>query len=116
MLPKPYQQFEQHYSEAGLWSKLAQFAKGAGRELILKVLQLFYASRRKDLPVWAKTTIYGALGYFISLIDFVPDITPVVGYMDDMGVLTVALGLVASYIDDEVKAQAQARYNQWFNT
>lgn len=114
MLPKPYQPFEHEYSEPSFWAKVSSLAKSTGREIVLKALQLFYASRRDDIPIWAKTTIYGALGYFISVIDFMPDITPVLGYMDDMGVLTVALGMVASYIDEDVKAKAQARFDQWF--
>lgn len=116
MLPKPYESFAQYYSEPTFWTKASQLAKGAGRELLLKALQLFYAARRKDIPTWARTTIYGALGYFISLIDFVPDITPFVGYVDDMGVLTAALAVVANYIDDDVKAKAQARFDQWFGS
>lgn len=50
-------------------------------------LKMYYAATDADTPTWAKTTIYGALGYFISPIDVIPGITPLVGYTDDVGVL-----------------------------
>ncbi|WP_211605080.1 YkvA family protein [Vreelandella arcis] len=48
--------------------------------------------------MWAKTTIYGALGYFISPVDAIPDLAPIVGYADDIGVLAGALAMVAAHI------------------
>ncbi|MCX0419278.1 YkvA family protein [Clostridium perfringens] len=58
--------------------------------------------------------IIGALGYFIFPIDFLPDIAPIVGYTDDLGLLIPALGAVAFYIDDEVKEQAKKKLKDWF--
>ena len=52
--------------------------------------------------------IYGALGYFISPIDVIPDFIPVVGFTDDIGVLAAAVVMAASYIDAEAKAKADA--------
>ena len=36
-----------------------------------------------------------AIGYFVSPIDAIPDIVPVAGYTDDLGVLVLALVSVA---------------------
>ncbi|HHU79247.1 MAG TPA: DUF1232 domain-containing protein, partial [Clostridiales bacterium] len=63
---------------------------------------------------WAKATIMGALGYFISPIDAILDITPVVGYADDLGVLILALASVALLINDDVKAKAKKKLKEWF--
>lgn len=102
------------YSDEGLRTKLARHAKAAGREVVEKVLWLYYASRRPDVPRWAKLTIYGALAYFIMPLDAIPDFTPLAGYGDDLGVLTAALLTVAYYVDDEVKAKARHRLVKWF--
>ena len=50
----------------------------AGKEVIEKALILYYCLQDDDTPAWAKTTIIGALGYFISPIDAIPDLVPVV--------------------------------------
>lgn len=106
--------YEKEYSEASFWNKTRQTAKKAGRKVIYSALVLYYTTRRPETPVWAKTAIYGALGYFISLIDFIPDVTPLIGYADDLGVLAVALSVCAAYINDEVRQKAQARLRNWF--
>lgn len=105
---------EKDYSEKGFWDKIAQFAKQAGREVVEKSLCLYYAAQRPETPKWAKTVIYGALAYFISPLDAIPDITPMVGYADDLGALAAALGMVAVYINDEVKAKAALKLKEWF--
>jgi uncharacterized membrane protein YkvA (DUF1232 family) len=107
-------EFEKAYSENSFWDKIKNFAKVAGQEVIGKALQLYYALQDSNTPAWAKAVIISALGYFISPIDAVPDITPLVGYADDAGVLTAALATVASYITDDIKQKAKAKLKEWF--
>lgn len=107
-------EYTEVYSESGYWKKLKGYAAKAGREVVERSLQLYYAAQAEGTPRWAKTVIYGALGYFISVIDAVPDITPIVGYTDDLGVLVAALAAVAMYVTPEVKTQAQHKTTAWF--
>lgn len=106
--------YAKEYSESGFKGKLIRYAKFAGREVVEKALWLYYASRSPATPIWAKTAIYGALGYFISMIDAIPDLTPLVGYTDDLGVLVAALATVSAYITPEVKVKANEKLRQWF--
>jgi uncharacterized membrane protein YkvA (DUF1232 family) len=106
--------FGKEYSEAGFWDKVVGVAKSAGKDVIERALWLFYAAQDAKTPTWAKTVIYGALGYFIFPVDAIPDITPVVGYADDLGVLASAIATVAMYIDDGVKEQAVSKLRDWF--
>ena len=71
------------FNENSFWAKLAAVAKSVGREVIEKALWLYYAAQRPDVPLWAKTTIYSALAYFILPIDLIPDFLPG-GYVDDL--------------------------------
>jgi uncharacterized membrane protein YkvA (DUF1232 family) len=103
------------YSDAGLWAKLRQFARQAGREVVEKALWLYYAAQRPDTPLWARTVIYGALAYFISPLDAIPDITPVVGYVDDLATLAAAVVTVGLYIDDAVRERARRKLSDWFD-
>lgn len=108
-------QHERDYSEEGFWKKTTQYAKQAGESTITQALKLYYAAKDPDTPTWAKTTIYGALGYFISPIDALPDFTPVLGYTDDLGVMAAAIGIVAAHIKDEHGEQARQTLKRWFS-
>lgn len=107
-------ELENHYSEDSFWNKIIGYAKTAGKEVVEKALWLFYAAQSSETPIWAKTTIYGALGYFILPVDAIPDIMPGVGYTDDLGVLAAAVATVSIYITTEVKAQAAQKLQDWF--
>lgn len=108
-------QHERDYSEEGFWKKTTQYAKKAGEGTITQALKLYYAAKDPDTPTWAKTTIYGALGYFISPIDALPDFTPVLGYTDDLGVMAAAIGIVAVHIKEEHGEQARQTLKRWFS-
>lgn len=109
-----HNEYEQAYSEAGFWSKLRRYATLAGREVVEKALLLYYAMQEEKAPAWAKATIAGALGYFIVPLDAITDLTPAVGYADDLGVLALAIAAVAAYINDDVRAKTRARMADWF--
>lgn len=107
-------QYEKNYSDDNFWNKVVKYAKSAGKDVIEKALLLYYAAQSPQTPMWAKTTIYGALGYFISPIDLIPDLMPVVGYTDDLGVLVVAIATVSAYINEDVRKQAADKLTSWF--
>ncbi|WP_299798409.1 YkvA family protein [uncultured Shewanella sp.] len=103
------------YSDHEFWLKVKQFAKKAGREVIDNALCLYYAAQRPDTPKWAKTVIFGALAYFIAPLDAIPDLTPFVGFTDDLGALAAALAMVSIYVDDDVEKQAADKSAAWFD-
>jgi uncharacterized membrane protein YkvA (DUF1232 family) len=106
--------FSVSYDEGSFWEKIKDFAKKAGKELIEKALILFYALQDPATPMWAKTVIVGALGYFISPVDAIPDVIPVVGFTDDLAVLAGAMVTVATCITPEHQAKAQSKIAEWF--
>lgn len=107
-------QFESEFSDSGFWDKVKKYARSAGESVLQPALKLYYAAQDPETPVWAKTTIYGALGQFISPIDAIPDITPIVGYSDDLGVLVAATAAVAAHITEKHKDKAKETLKQWF--
>jgi uncharacterized membrane protein YkvA (DUF1232 family) len=104
----------ENYSDDRFWAKLFRYAKRAGREVVEKALWLHYAAQDEKTPVWARTTMYGALAYFIVPADLVPDLIPGVGYTDDLAAIAAALTTVAMYITPEVKAKAASQVQHWF--
>lgn len=107
-------EYTKAYSDESFWDKVQKLALSAGIKVIYAGLLLFYALKEPATPAWAKGVIVGALGYFISPIDAIPDYVPVAGYTDDMGVLVLALATVAMYINDNVKSQARKKIMDWF--
>jgi len=108
------ERYDDKYSEEGFWQKLGKFALVAGKQVVEKALMLYYAARSPETPTWAKTTIYGALGYFIFPADAIPDFIPAVGFADDLGVLAAAIATVAVYITPEIRQQAKEKMKEWF--
>ncbi|MBU4261878.1 MAG: DUF1232 domain-containing protein [Proteobacteria bacterium] len=106
--------FEDEYYDKGFWNKVMAFAKTAGKEVIEKALWLYYAAQNPATPAWARSIIYGALGYFIVPLDAIADFTPFVGYVDDLGVLTAAVVTVAFFINKETKGKAARKLKEWF--
>jgi len=102
------------YSDETFWAKLKKFALTAGREVVEKALTLYYTAQNPNVPGWAKTVVVGALTYFISPIDAIPDVLVGIGFTDDLGVLLAAMATVSVYINAETKAQAQQKMNDWF--
>ena len=115
MTDKPRLGFEKDYSKDGFWNKLLGYAHAAGHEVVERALTLYYAAQAPETPAWAKTVIYGALGYFISVVDAIPDLTPAVGYSDDLGVLVAALATVAAHITPAIKQRAADKVAEWFD-
>lgn len=106
--------YETKYSQEGFLKKIKKYGKVIGLEAIYKALQLWYVMQRPDVPTSTKAIIMGALGYLISPLDFIPDLTPILGYSDDIVAITYALLQVQGYIDDDLKATAKAKIDTIF--
>ena len=98
-----------------LWKKLAKYAQRIGLKSVYSALLLYYAFRRKDTPAWAKRIITGILAYFIAPIDAIPDLTPFLGFTDDLGILGFGLATIAAYINKDVRLNARAQLEKWFD-
>lgn len=105
--------YSKDFSDNAFWAKIKKYAKKAGSGVLEPALKMYYALQDSDTPAWAKAIIIGALGYFISPVDAIPDITPVVGYVDDLGVLAGALATVAAHIKDEHVEKAKETLQKW---
>ncbi len=114
MIKNPYKTFIRFFSENNFWQKLNKGIKKIGMKTAYMALLLYYAYRRRDTPLWAKNIVLGTLGYFISPIDLIPDLTPLLGYTDDAGVLAFGLVVISTYINEDVKSKARKKLASWF--
>lgn len=104
------QKYGTYYSDNRFWKKIERVAKKVGATVLLPVFTLYYMLQNDKVPLKHKAYIVGALGYFILPIDFLPDgILPVIGFTDDIAVMTLVLNLVKDSVTPEIKAQADQR-------
>ncbi len=101
------------FSENTFWKRMQTIVKNVGQKTIYTILLLYYSFTRKETPHWAKNIIIGVLGYFLTPFDAIPDLTPIIGYTDDIGVLTFGLVTIACYVNDEVRAKARTHLEKW---
>jgi len=98
-----------------LWVWINRYTGTLGQKLVYSILLLYYAYKRSDTPSWAKNIIIGAIAYFLSPIDSIPDLTPFLGLTDDIGVLSFGLVSIACYINDEVREKALIKLHSFFD-
>ena len=113
-VPANLSTYEKHFSFNGLMTKIKETAKKAGLKAIYMALLLYYALESPTISVMDKAIIYGALGYFISPIDIVPDILPLIGLSDDIAVLAWAFSRVKHNITDMTREKAKTKLKIWF--
>ena len=106
--------YSQNYSEVGFFDKIKGSIKKAGLGLIYKALQLFYVAQNPNVPMKIRAAIIAPLGYFISPVDLIPDITPIVGFTDDAAVIAMAMLIAQAYINDDIKQQAKSAIRKIF--
>ena len=88
-------------------------------KLIYSALLLYYSLPK--LSYFDKAIVLGALGYFISPLDIIPDYIPVVGLLDDFSILCWACKRVfnnmreAGINDEEVIGNAKKKLRTLFN-
>ncbi|HJD97654.1 YkvA family protein [Mailhella massiliensis] len=109
------EKYRRAYSDEAFHSKLLRFAGVLGKEGLRSALILYYTLQRKDLPGRTRAIILGALGYLILPTDIIPDLIPIFGFTDDIGILAAALAAVAMYVDDESRVKADAALERWLS-
>jgi uncharacterized membrane protein YkvA (DUF1232 family) len=74
---------------------------------MIRLLRAYYRREYRDVPPQSLVTIIGAIIYFVSPIDFIPDWIPIAGYLDDAFVVGLALKSVKDDLDAFMQWEAQ---------
>ena len=99
--------YAKDYNETGFWDKIKKYSFKMGVKPLYISLLLYYSIPKASFI--DKAIIFGSLGYLISPLDLILDTIPVVGIMDDIGVLMFAYYRVKSNIDDEIRNKAKEK-------
>jgi uncharacterized membrane protein YkvA (DUF1232 family) len=92
---------------AGFWRTFAKAAKQV--PFAEDVVAAYYCALDPETPGKAKAVLLGALAYFIMPMDAVPDFLALVGFSDDIAVLTLAIATVRSNLTEPTGWQHENR-------
>ena len=84
------------YVQDNLWEKVEK--AGSKIRFAKDVKALYLYMRDRHISWYRKSIVVGALIYFISPIDAIPDLAPLIGYLDDLGVVMAVLKFMGSEI------------------
>lgn len=90
--------------------------KRRARDLKTETFALYLAARDPGTPWYAKLLVAGIVAYAFSPIDLIPDFVPVLGYLDDLILLPLAITLAIKLVPHAVLADCRARAQQALQT
>ena len=83
--------------------------KARARQVKVDLIALSLAARDPRTPWYAKLIIAGCVAYALSPVDVIPDFIPVIGLVDDLIFIPIALALTVRFIPDDVLADCRGR-------
>ncbi len=84
------------------WKRRARRLKG-------EIYALYLAYRDPRVPWYAKGFAALVVGYALSPIDLIPDAIPVLGYLDDLILVPLGIGIALKMIPAEVMGECRER-------
>lgn len=67
--------------------------------LMINLIRSYLKKEYTNVPIGSILAVLGALIYFLSPVDLIPDILPVIGKLDDAAVIGIALKLVSTDLE-----------------
>lgn len=90
---------------AGFWSTLRRAARQV--PFAEDLAAAYYCALDARTPAKVRWTLLAALAYFVSPVDLVPDLLPVIGFGDDAAVLATTIAMLRSHMTDAHRAAAR---------
>ena len=78
-------------------------------ELKLELLALALAARHPLTPWYAKFVVAGCVAYALTPVDLIPDALPIVGFIDDLIFIPLAIAFAVRFVPAPVLADCRAR-------
>ena len=81
------------------------------RALRLKteMVALSLAVRHPGTPWYAKFVVAGVVAYAVTPVDLFPDVVPILGFIDDLIFIPLALGIAVKFVPHAVLADCRGR-------
>ena len=102
-----HEKYKKKYDE-GIFQQLI---KKLPRKISEPFMKLFYIMKHPEITVTEKAWCMAGLGYIVLPFDFIPDAIPIIGWLDDLGVVAMLLAKFNGYAKTEwVQEQIAAFY------
>lgn len=72
-----------------------------------EAVALWFCARDPATPARVKAVLFGALAYFVMPFDIIPDLLAVLGYADDLAIITAAVRIALPHVTDAHRAMAR---------
>ena len=89
--------------------KFIEKIKARAKTLKVEALTLGLAVGHPRTPWYAKVLVAGFVAYIVTPVDLIPDFIPVLGLVDDILFIPVAIWLARKLVPDDVLAECRAR-------
>jgi uncharacterized membrane protein YkvA (DUF1232 family) len=86
--------------------------KQHARQLKTEIYALYLAYKDPRLPWYAKVVAAVVVGYAFSPIDLIPDMIPILGYLDDLVLIPLGVVLALKLIPPAVMAECRVEAQQ----
>src|SRR5919108_6430293 len=83
--------------------------RSRARELKVELIALALAARHPRTPWYAKLVVAGCVAYAVTPVDVIPDAIPIVGFIDDLIFIPLAIAFAVRFIPVPVLADCRAR-------
>lgn len=70
---------------------------------------LYLAARHPETPWYAKLIVAGFIAYAVTPVDFVPDAIPILGLVDDLIFIPLAVALAIRFVPSAVISECRLR-------
>lgn len=90
---------------AGFWKTVRKAA--AHIPFMEDVVAAYFCAFDPATPARVRGILLAALAYFVMPFDFIPDMLAVIGFSDDIAVLTIAIAAVRSHITEAHRLAAR---------
>jgi uncharacterized membrane protein YkvA (DUF1232 family) len=82
------------------------------RQLKTELFALYLAARHPHTPWYAKLVVAGFVAYAVTPVDLFPDALPVLGIVDDLIFVPIAIALAMRFVPSPVLAECRRRAQQ----
>ena len=82
------------------------------RAFVTQLTLTWQLMRDPRVPLWTKIIPIFALLYIVSPFDFMPDVIPGLGQLDDIGILLISMRLMESVSPEMVVTEYRRRLNR----
>jgi uncharacterized membrane protein YkvA (DUF1232 family) len=89
----------------GSWAERA-------RRLKVELFALYLAARHPQTPWYAKLVVAGFVAYALTPVDLFPDALPILGIVDDLIFVPLAVALAVRFVPSPVLAECRSRANE----